>query len=105
MTVILVCNLNGQSYDKLAERCAISTHTLRSRLYSTGSSDSSCSTSCSTTPDLSDEDSPKYQKKIDLTNNITNIKKSPQTEQNNLVEKLVEVKSLISETIEKEQLK
>lgn len=63
----MVCNLNGQPYEKLAERCS-TIHTIRSRSYSTGSSD----TSCSTTPEaLSDEDnSSLFQKKtVDLTNN------------------------------------
>lgn len=89
MTVILVCFLNGQSYDKLAERCAISTHTIRSRSYSTGSSESSCSTSCSTTtPELSDEDSPKFQKKS------SQAKKSPSGKVNvSVPEELNEIKS------------
>ena len=99
MTVILVCFLNGQSYDKLAERCAISSHTIRSRSYSTGSSESSCSTSCSTTtPELSDEDSPKFQKKSNQ------AKKSPSGKLNvSEPEELNEIKSSPVET--SEQLK
>jgi len=72
MTVILVCNLNGQPYEKLAERCS-TTHTVRSRSYSNGSSDSSCSTSCSSAEAISgDEDSPKFQKKA-ATNQVVNL--------------------------------
>lgn len=58
-----------------AERCAISTHTIRSRSYSTdSSSESSWSTSCSTTtPELSDEDSPKFQKKSSPQQVVNNI--------------------------------
>lgn len=103
MTVILICNLNGQSYDKLAERCAITTHTVRSRSYSTGSSESSCSTSCSDiekdaspedTPELSDDVtySLKFQKKADLN------KKSSQQVNVSGVDEITEVKNSIENT-------
>lgn len=57
MTVVLVCFLNGGTYEDLSVRCA-RPGPLRGRLHSTGSSESSSpTTSCShTTPDTSDEE-------------------------------------------------
>ena len=106
MTVILICNLNGQSYEKLSERCReqLSTHTTRSRSYSTGSSDSSCSTSCSTTtPELSEneDNSPKFQKKGELTSN--NAKKTVAQVNINAIDELTEVKK--KEATDEQQIK
>lgn len=110
MTVILICHLNGQSYEKLAERCS-TLYTARSRSYSTGSSESNSddSTSCSTTPEpLSDEDnSPKFHQKKASANDLMNNKKLSTSNPvpSNVMNDLTEIKNTTTDSTDESKFK